>query len=242
MKKVVLVVGGGSGIGKKSVELLSDIGDYVFVADKDISRWAGNAGLGIICKEVDVLDNASLNNLVNAIKDGQLTLSGFVWTVGVAITKPVNSMKPSEYENLLQLNAIAFLNLLGAIELNGLFSQEGVSIVVISSLVASTGARGKIAYAASKGAIEAAIKSLAIEFAPRRIRVNAIAPGTVKTEMLDKLTLTIGKDAVNDLAKDYPLGLGEPEDVANLIAFLLNDKSQWMTGNVYILDGGFSSR
>jgi len=242
MKKVILIVGGGSGIGKATAESLLDFWENIYVADKEISFWEGVSGSELICKEVDVLDKASLDSLIKHIKSRDLTLSGFVYTVGVALTKPLQSMKPAEYEGLIELNTCAFLNLLGMLDAHELFSSEGASVVVVSSLVASIGARAKVAYAASKGALESVVRSLALEYAPSGIRLNAVAPGTVQTEMLDKLRQNIGSDAVDSLINDYPLGLGTAEDVANLVVFLLKEDSRWMTGNVYVIDGAFSSK
>jgi NAD(P)-dependent dehydrogenase (short-subunit alcohol dehydrogenase family) len=242
VSNLVLVVGGGSGIGKKTVEVLSYLNIGVIVADQDVSSCEGSALSGITSIKVNVLEKASLDELVNRLLQMNSSLIGLVYTVGTAQTKPIMSMKAVEYEKLLELNAIAFLRLLSLLDCHKLFALEGASVVVVSSLVASCGARGKIGYAASKGALESAVKSLAIEYADRCIRVNAVAPGTVHTEMLDRLIKSIGKEAVNALENEYPLGLGDPEDVANTIAFLISRDSGWITGNVFMLDGAFSTR
>ena len=115
------------------------------------------------------------------------------------------------------------------------------SIVFISSLSGiNTIAAGISAYSASKGAISASIRVMALELASRNIRVNAVCPGMVNTEMnLENTTLT-SDDLKTDEFTNYPLGYGKPEDVANAIVFLLSGASSWITGTNLVIDGGAS--
>ena len=81
-----------------------------------------------------------------------------------------------------------------------------------------------------------------MELASKKIRINAIAPGTVQTEMLDKLISSIGEEAVKKMLLDYPLGLGYPQDISDLAVFLLSKQSKWVTGSIITIDGGYSAR
>lgn len=242
MKSVTLVVGGGNGIGQRTAELLLDLGDYVYIADKFVDFWQHSGKSNLSYKQLDVLDSLSINDLAKCLKQHGYSLTGLVYSVGVALTKPLISMKPPEYYRLIELNALAFFTLFNSLYINDLFSKNGASVIAVSSVVASIGARGKIGYAASKGAIDAAIKSLALEYADQKIRFNSVAPGTVRTNMFERLVQSIGSDAVQNLAMEYPLNMGDPDDVAESIVFLLSDMAMWITGNVVINDGGLSAR
>lgn len=240
--EAILVVGAGSGIGKTVAELLLDSGNTIIAADLDLSAWDNADSKPLIRHTVDVLSEASLQTLAETISAAKLRLRGLVFTVGKAITLPLSSQKPSILNDLLHLNTISFFCLISLLQTNQLFSSVSTSIVVISSLVGQTGARGKIAYASTKGALDAGIKALATELATENIRINAIAPGTLHTPMLAKLISTIGADEVDKLTAEYPLGLGTPQDVASLTLFLLCEQARWITGNVITVDGGFSAR
>ena len=116
--------------------------------------------------------------------------------------------------------------------------NKNASLVFISSISSLMGVPATLLYAASKAAVNSTVKVLASEFASRKIRVNAIAPGIIITPMLEQSNLDM--DELMEQEKQYPLGFGKPEDVAYLAAFLLSDESRWLTGNVIKLDGGFT--
>lgn len=98
------------------------------------------------------------------------------------------------------------------------------------------------AYSAAKGGIDALVRSLACELAPRHIRVNSIAAGAVRTSMHERLTGTLGADSESDYAKRHLLGFGETQDIANVALYLLSDLSRWVTGATWAVDGGYSIR
>ena len=95
-------------------------------------------------------------------------------------------------------------------------------------------------YSASKGAINSAVKALAVELARDGIRINSILPGHIMTELLSSDKKVFSEEFIDSLKKKYPLGLGKPEDVANLTCFLLSDASRWITGSNIVIDGGAS--
>jgi NAD(P)-dependent dehydrogenase (short-subunit alcohol dehydrogenase family) len=104
------------------------------------------------------------------------------------------------------------------------------------------GSPASVGYSLSKGAIDAMTRSLALEYARKGIRVNAVAPGFVQTPMFEKTRTTWTKEQENRVEQLHPLGLGRPEDIANAIAFLLADASRWITGTVLVVDGGYTAQ
>jgi len=119
------------------------------------------------------------------------------------------------------------------------FSSTGGSIVWLGSVMGSLGQKGKIAYTSSKAAVEGLVKSLALELAGKNIRVNCVAPGIVETPLTSELFSKISEDSIKSIEAMHPLGFGKPEDIANLICFLLSDQSKWITGTTHYIDGGY---
>ena len=241
-KEAVLVVGAGAGIGRAVVNRLLEEGEAVIAADLDTAYWEARENELEGWIRCDVLSASSVQDLVVFLLERRTSLKGLAFTVGKAMTLPVQSMKPQAYEQLFELNVESFLVLLEQVRKAGLFSPGQASVVVISSLVGELGARGKTAYSASKGALNSAVRSLAQETADQGLRVNAISPGTILTGMLDNLIATIGSDEVDKLASEFPLGFGYATDVADLAYYLLDPASRWITGTVISIDGGYSAK
>jgi NAD(P)-dependent dehydrogenase (short-subunit alcohol dehydrogenase family) len=119
--------------------------------------------------------------------------------------------------------------------------STNASIIYISSIVGILGQPGKTAYSASKGALIAAAKCLALELAPKGIRVNTILPALVETEMSSKILASLSEEGKNNVLKMHPLGFGKPIDIANSAAFLLSSAAKWITGSEFLIDGGYSA-
>jgi len=241
-KEVILVIGAGSGIGKAIAEQLIELKEAIIIADINLNKWDSNPKNNILFYQLNVTNEESINIMIEHFRTEDISINGLIYTVGKAVTLPLNSIKTETYKELIELNTLSFFNLISKLATHQLISEQGASIVVISSVVGQYGARGKIAYGLTKGAIDSGIKSLALEMASKNIRVNAIAPGTVQTEMLDKLISSIGEEEVKKMLLDYPLGLGYPHDISNLAVFLLSKQSKWITGSIITLDGGYSAR
>jgi NAD(P)-dependent dehydrogenase (short-subunit alcohol dehydrogenase family) len=127
------------------------------------------------------------------------------------------------------------------------FRQKGVraedsSLVFVSSVMGLTGAAARAAYCASKGAVIAMTKAIALELASENIRCNCVAPAFVRTKMLDELVAATGPDQIAAVEARHPLGFGDPRDVSNAIAYLLSPMSQWTTGTTITVDGGYTAQ
>jgi NAD(P)-dependent dehydrogenase (short-subunit alcohol dehydrogenase family) len=168
------------------------------------------------------------------------TLHGLVHCAGMHKLRPLRVLNSQTVEDVMRINVGA------AIGLAKSFCQKGVaapggSIVLLSSVAGLTGQAGIAAYAASKGAIVALTKSLAVELAGDRIRVNCVAPGVVTTEMGQGLLGMLTPEQRTDLEAKHLLGLGCARDVAYAIAFLLADTARWITGTALVVDGGYTA-
>ena len=148
-------------------------------------------------------------------------------------------MKLDYLKDLQDVNVNSIIMILSKLWRANKLKANG-SIVLMSSIISQSGVMGTLAYGITKGGINSSTKILASEFASKKIRVNSIAAGMVKTPMQESFTSAIGEDfAAKDEAR-YPFGYGEANDISSFILFLLSDQSKWLTGSVYTADGGYS--
>ncbi len=241
--KNIMITGASSGIGKGIAILLSKLGANAIMVARNEER------LKETLNELDpgnhsyyLLDLNHINEIKDMIDkvccDG-LKLHGLVHSAGISRTMPVQYLKLCDYENIMSVNFFSFAELVKQFA-NRKNSENGASIVAISSISSKVGARGLSAYCASKGALESAVRSMALDLAPRKIRVNSIDPGMIETEMYDGLKELVNtKNLEAELKKRQIMGIGKPIDVAYTAAFLLSDASQFITGTSMIVDGGY---
>lgn len=242
-----LVTGASSGIGRATALLLAERGADLILADIDEEGLAETAKFCITETKLLPLDLSDTDTIATsitlAVKDfGKL--HGIVHLAGVPYISPLKAITLERLRKTFDINTFAALQLAKAFCNKNVHEQTeaGSSIVFISSIYASVGSSSNSGYAMSKAAIEGLTKALAIELAPRKIRVNCIAPGFVKTPM-DKNISTYFDSGHEDLVvRLHPLGLGEPLDVACAVAFLFSDAAKWITGTIIHVDGGFTAQ
>jgi NAD(P)-dependent dehydrogenase (short-subunit alcohol dehydrogenase family) len=167
-------------------------------------------------------------------------ISGLAHCAGVQSIRPLRLLTASEFESMLRINVTAAMMLAKGFRQKGTHAPNG-AIVLVSSVMGIVGAPGRSAYCASKGALITLTRSLALELAAEGIRVNCVAPGFVRTPLMDQTEAIIGTEQLRLVEKMHPLGFGEPLDVANSIAFLLGDASRWITGSTITVDGGYTA-
>ena len=151
-------------------------------------------------------------------------------------------MKPELYEKLFGVNVISGFEFARIISKKKYHNPDGTSFVFISSVMGKIGKEAKVGYCASKSALTSSVKAMALELASKRIRCNTIYPGVVKTELVNRLFELLPESSINEIVREHPLGLGDPNNIADLILFLLSDKSKWITGSEYVIDGGYSAK
>jgi NAD(P)-dependent dehydrogenase (short-subunit alcohol dehydrogenase family) len=170
-------------------------------------------------------------------------LNGVVHCAGIPYISPLKSISESITRDVFLLNTYSAIELAKVFINRNVCSGQNDSIVLISSIYGCVGSAANVGYALSKSALHGITKSLAIELAARNIRVNCIAPGFVKSDMLTNVSSKISTPEYNEkIAQLHPLGLGSPGDVANMIAFLISDMSTWITGSILNVDGGFTAQ
>lgn len=226
--KNILLIGGSYGIGLAiAQELQND--NNIFVASRTNENLAGlNVTHIPFDASIDTLDTSKLPAVID----------GLVYCPGSISLRPFRGLKPEAFEADLQINFISLVKVIQAI-LPNLTASEQSSIVLFSSVAASMGMPFHTSVAAAKGAIEGFAKALAAEYAPK-IRVNVIAPSLTDTPLADKFLNNETKQEKS--AERHPLKrFGKPEDSAQMASFLLSDKSSWISGQIFHVDGGMST-
>ncbi|NIK76088.1 NAD(P)-dependent dehydrogenase (short-subunit alcohol dehydrogenase family) [Paenibacillus castaneae] len=242
--KLILITGASSGIGKQTARVLAHHGARLILVGRNKEKLESTLRLlpdhDHIMETFDLndIDGISkwLKSLVNRIGS---PLNGIVHSAGAHATIPIRMLNTKNISDVFDVNLFAGLSLLKGFSAKTNFA-ENASFVFLSSVMGVVGQPGVISYAASKGAINAAVKSAALELANFGLRVNSVVPGVVETEMWGQLMDSVPNEQIDIIRKKHPLGLGKPDDVANAICFLLTDASRWITGTNLVVDGGYT--
>lgn len=239
----ILVTGASDGLGKAICLLLNSLGANVIGIARNESKleqikeeMAYKEKFSYVIRDLSI-DIDELPNLVSKIAKEYGKLTGLVYAAGKLELLPIKALDSNSIDSLYNVNFKSLLmTTKGFTDKRN--SLENSSIVYISSISSILGIKGMISYSTSKGAINSLVKTLAVEVSNRKIRVNSILPGHVETNMTLQNKDANSKEYLNELETMYPLGLGEPEDIANIVTFLLSDKSRWITGQNIVIDGG----
>jgi NAD(P)-dependent dehydrogenase (short-subunit alcohol dehydrogenase family) len=241
--KQILITGAAVGIGKSTSVLLSKLGASLVLLDINEDGLKETvsclSGVGHRYFRYDLSDLEGIESLIKTIISTCGPFDGLVHCAGIRCRRPLKLLTPHHLIQVMSLNFGSFVELVRCITKKGFF-REGMSIVGISSISAQRGASGVIAYASSKAALDCAVRCLAKELSSKKIRLNTIAPAQINTPAYTDFIKMKGGAEDETLARQY-LGLGEPEDIANTIVFLLSKSSRFITGAAIPVDGGFLS-
>jgi len=241
-----LVTGAASGIGRSTAITLSRLGAKLICSDIDDAGLNETAarleGQGHNLQVFDLRNVQDIDRWMIDICVSSGRLHGLVHAAGISCISPIRSLSLDQVRDTLLVNTESAFALAKAFGNPKVYAGGQGSIVFISSIMSLVGSPASVGYSLSKGAMNAMTRSLALEYSKKRIRVNAVAPGFVKTPMFEKTRTSWTKEQEDRLEGLHPLGFGEPEDIANAIAFLLGDMGRWITGTVLIVDGGYTAQ
>ena len=242
----ILVTGASSGIGRDVAVLLSSLNARVVIAGRNQERLnqtlASLQGDGHRAESFDLAHSEDIPKWLQSITAETGPLHGLVHAAGKQSAIPIRFANEKRIDDLIRPNLYSAILLARGFSHKNCHSPAGGSIVFLSSVTAFAGRPAISVYGATKAALVGLAKSLAIELAPERIRVNCVAPGFVQTEMLDELRTLLTDEQMQALEQAHPLGFGTPRDVAHAVAFLLADTGRWITGSTIVLDGGYSAQ
>ena len=235
--KTILVTGASSGIGRQTAISISEMGGILILTGRDEKKlketFALLKGSGHQLFATDLLLEKQRTELIEQLPQ----LDGIVHSAGIVKTLPVKFLDQEKIDETLNINyEIPVLLMAGIMRKKKLNAKA--SVVFISSIASQHPYRGGAVYAGAKAAIEAFSKSISLE-SSNGIRSNCISPAMVKTPMYEMSEEKVSKEVMEAHIKQYPLGVGYPEDVANTVIFLLSEASRWITGINITLDGGY---
>ncbi len=242
MKSVALVTGASRGIGHAIARELAHAGYAVCInyfthrlPAEELSASLCAEGCDVMTAQADVSDRKAVDTMVRAVQDTLGPVSLLVNNAGISRQGLFQDVDDALWERYFAVNVTGARNTIQAVLPHMLHEKSGC-IVNISSIWGLRGASCEVAYACTKAALVGLTRSLALELAPSGIRVNAVAPGCIETDMVRAL----GEETRAMLAEQTPLGrLGTPEDIAHAVAFLASEKASFLTGQILTADGGF---
>jgi 3-oxoacyl-[acyl-carrier protein] reductase len=240
--KAAIVTGGSRGIGRAIVELLAAEGaDVTFFYRDDAAAAAdvvaaGHArGVAVAALQVDARDSGACAAAVDSVAERCGRIDILVNNAGITRDNVLAAFDDEDVAAVLDTNVTGVFNVTRAV-VPYMTSQRAGAIVNLSSVAGDKGGRGQTNYAASKGAINAFTRALAVELAPRKIRVNAVAPGVIETDMSADVREQSGEEVLKRvLLRRY----GKPEEIAYAVWFLVSAYADYVTGQVFSIDGGF---
>lgn len=244
--KIVLITGGTSGIGKTTAIAFADAGAKVIITGRrekeglevvaEIKKDGGTAAY----IRTDVAKEADVVKAVDFVLSTHGRLDVAFNNAGVEIVGPLDQVTEEQYRRTFDINVWGVLNAMKH-EVAAMLKSGGGSIVNVSSIAGHIGLAQASIYVATKHAVEGLTKAIAVEFAKQGIRVNAVAPGAIDTEMVDRFAGKEG-DVRNWLISQHPVGrLGAAEEIAAAVLYLASDAAKFTTGAILPVDGGWTA-
>lgn len=243
MSKTAIVTGSSRGIGRAIARQLALEGYDVCINYREHQAEAESLaaeirqiGQNCIVVQADVSDMDACRRMVRQTQAELGPVDLLVNNAGIAVYGLFQELSQADWDRCMAVNLTGARNMVTAL-LPQMISAKSGSIVNISSIWGLRGSSCEVAYSCTKAGIVALTRSLALELAPSHIRVNAVAPGCIETDMVR----TLGQETIDMLIEETPLGrLGQPEDIAHAVAFLASDRASFITGQILTVDGGYA--
>ena len=240
--RTVVVTGGSRGLGAGIVQSFLDSGDRVATCSRSetdaVRDWQANPDYAerfLFCL-ADLADRDQSTHFVQAVIEKWGSIGVLVNNAGVARDGVLALLSDADTDTVIDLNLKATIHITRQVVRNMLVHGGG-RIVNISSIVGLTGYRGLAVYGATKAALDGFTRALARELGTKRITVNSVAPGYLRTDM----THGLDEAQLQQIVRRTPAGrLGEPDDVARAVQFLVDERNDWITGQVFVVDGGLT--
>jgi NAD(P)-dependent dehydrogenase (short-subunit alcohol dehydrogenase family) len=235
--KTILVTGASSGIGRGICIDCSKMGATVHLMARNEGRLNETLeqmeGEGHVIHKADLCSSADINDLVESLP----LIDGVVLCAGVIKTMPVKHITEDAMTEIFNANIMGDIKICSRL-LKKKKLNHGGSVVFISSVSTFNVKVGNSLYSATKGAVNSFARAMALEVSRQDMRVNIIQPGFIPSSILEKHGM--GEEAIQWYKERHPLGLGKPSDIANGCIYLLSDASNWVTGSVFTIDGGYT--
>ncbi len=238
-KKTILITGASSGIGQATSIACSNSGANTVVTARNadalkdtVDQLEGQGHFQIIA------DLSSSEDILNLVETAP-ALDGIVFCAGQVLTVPLPFASTEKFEELFKINTLSSVEILRLL-LKKKKLNKNASVVFISSVDGNnTFHVGNSIYSATKAAMESLVRSIALELAPKGIRVNSVRPGMIDTKLIRSGNIT--EEQLIENLKEYPLRrIGKPEDIAYAAMYLLSDAASWVTGTSLVVDGGYT--
>lgn len=245
--KRIIITGASSGIGRACAISCNALGASLLITGRNVDELEKTRSLLSNSENCELLaiDLTSFEEVKSKLKEATALsgpIDGVIHAAGISTTLPFRNISPEKMNDFFKVNVISALHLTQQIIRPGVVSANGASIIFLTSVMSQVGESAKVLYSMTKGALLAASRSMAIELAARKIRVNCVAPGVIDTPMSQKAYYSQNEESKEWITGLHPLGLGKPEDVANACIFLLSDAGRWITGTQLMVDGGYTAR
>lgn len=241
--KNIIVTGASSGIGRQCAIDCSRMGARIILVARNRERLEETRSLMSVDNHIiaciDLENIAEIGKKIRPILENIGSCHGLIHAAGIENTASLKYTNISDCELLYKVNTLSAIEIIKTLS-SKKYSQEGTSMVLISSISGIIGRAGTIGYAASKGALITACRTMAIELSRRKIRINCVSPGTILTPMMEKYLSVLTEEQRKKRLEGFLLGIGNPDDISNACIYLLSDASKWVTGQNLIVDGGYT--
>jgi NAD(P)-dependent dehydrogenase (short-subunit alcohol dehydrogenase family) len=237
--KIAVITGGNSGMGYGTAKLLKELGATVIITGRRkeaIDQAAKELGVQAILSDQGKMED--INQLVTEVTEKYGKVDILFINAGISGTSSIELETSDNFDKMMNVN---FKGVYFTLSKFIPHLNDGASVVLLSSVLASTVSPGLSIYSASKAAVNSLMKTAALELAPRKIRVNSISPGAIDTELFSKMGMDeVALAGMTDyLISLTPIGrIGKPEEIGQLVAFLSSDEASFITGSEHVIDGG----